>query len=198
MFTSSITINIHFCSTDAGSKLIGHPASVTVPKGTEANFTCVIKYCGNNCHGIRWRVGTFNLDGYEFQSQRTLKNQDIVKNYHCTCNSSTRTPKETAVITIVATSSMNGTAVQCRSSQSGRSTYSKFALLQLEPATDTVSPGGLSLILMSTVFYHTHSISSAASDSSHSEVELSAANGCGHSEGERSAANGGSHSEGEH
>ena len=117
-----------------------------MPMGSEANFTCVAENCRRGCRNIRWRVGAFNIDGEEYQNQKTLKRNDIVKTSYCSCNSSfsTSPPQETVIITILATSSQNGTAIQCRSGRSGSETYSKFALLQLEPAPDAISPAGWS------------------------------------------------------
>ena len=115
-----------------------------MPVGSEATFTCVAENCKRGCRNIRWRVGAFNIDGEEYQHQKTLKRKDVVKTSDCSCDFSTSPPQETATIIILATSSQNGTAVQCRSGRSGSETYSKFALFQLEPAPDAASPAGWS------------------------------------------------------
>ena len=122
------------------STITEHPHSIEVTEGTWANFTCAIKIPGN----IKWRIGDFNTDNFNFANKlQTLEGVTGVRLFSSVNNNNILTE----TIGVLATTDMDGTAVQCMSSHPtnpSKHSYSKFALLNVNSTHTTSGSGELS------------------------------------------------------
>ena len=127
------------------STITEHPHSIEVTEGTWANFTCAIKIPGN----IKWRIGDFiTKEGYIFNSPVNLPSLEGVtgvKLFSSVLNNNIMIVTET--IGVLATTDMDGTAVQCmlyHNNSNKQQSYSKFALLNVNTTHTTSGSGELS------------------------------------------------------
>ena len=110
----------------------GHPQTVTVVSGTMANFTCTV----NSCERIlTWRIGTYGSENITKISGNNAENETWSLD---TCDNHSN--RKTARLGIVASSN---SVIQCEELKiiSGlkEKTYSKFAMLIVEPQHEGVS-----------------------------------------------------------
>ena len=117
-------------STAAVNRIREHPHSVLATEGSWANFSCGIKLPGS----IKWRIGDFTNNGYKHNDGDQLPELEGV-------TAERSFPPDitghvlTETIGILATESVDGTAVECmfvHPNRSNRNSYSKFALLNVQ------------------------------------------------------------------
>ena len=116
-----------------------HPKLVTAERGTAVNFTCIVKDCKAT---IEWRIGAFQMSGESYLTPEILYNAGIIQRFlQQRCRGG---KQRTEVIEIFPTTpNWNETAVQCREvRRRGKKFYSAFALLLLEPESDTIPEPG--------------------------------------------------------
>ena len=124
------------------STITEHPHSIEVTEGMWANFTCAIKVPGN----IMWRIGDFNTDkGVLFNSPVNLPSLEGVTGVRL-FSSVNNNNILTETIGVLATTDMDGTAVQCMlyHNNSNKQSYSIFALLNVNTTHTTSGSGELS------------------------------------------------------
>ena len=120
------------------STITEHPHSIEVTEGTWANFTCAIKTPGN----IMWRIEDF--DNNNFNKLQTLEGVTGVRLFSSDLNINNIL---TETIGVLATTDMDGTAVQCmlyHPTNPSKHSYSKFALLNVNTTHTTSGSGELS------------------------------------------------------
>ena len=123
-----------------------HPKSVTVERGTAVNFNCTVRDCKATVT-IEWRIGAFQIGSESYLTPKILYNAGIIQRFLSPPCSASGGKQKTEIIEIFpTTSSWNETAVQCRevrqSEKKLKKFYSAFALLLLEPESDTIPEPG--------------------------------------------------------
>ena len=133
----SVLVTISTASTRM-STITEHPHSIEVTEGMWANFTCAIKVPGN----IKWRIEDFDTNN--FNKLQTLEGVTGVRLFSSVLNINNIL---TETIGVLATTDMDGTAVQCMLSHPNnpsKHSYSKFALLNVNTTHTTSGSGELS------------------------------------------------------
>ena len=117
-------------STAAVNRIREHPHSVVATEGLWANFSCAIKLPGT----IKWRIGDFTNNGYEYNSGDKLPElEGVTAERSFPSDITGRVLTET--IGILARKCMDGTPVECmfvHPAQSSKNSHSKFALLSVQ------------------------------------------------------------------
>lgn len=103
-------------------------------RGTAVNFTCAVSHC----NAIEWRIGAFHKNGVAYFAAKDLLKGGIIQESFTEPRDCRR--KKTEIIQIIA--DWNVTAVQCKEVHKRVIHYSRFALLQLEPESDTFPEPG--------------------------------------------------------
>ena len=123
-----------------------HPTSVTVTVGGWASFSCSVN-CSENV-SLRWRIAAPTIKEVDEQYckykrlQRMWRRERITIQHESTISESTGCP--VATLQILATSQMDGAVIQCAAiatRNSAGSSYSRFAVVQVQPLPESIGNG---------------------------------------------------------